>query len=550
MKPNIFITGFSGSGKTSVGQEVALRLGWRFVDTDDEIVRVDGRPVEAIFADNGEDRFRDLEHERLAAVCKKERQVVSTGGGVVMHERNRKLMERSGVVICLEARPETIHQRLVSQTEGSSDRAVRPLLEAQDRLERIRALKAQRQPIYGLAHWTVHTDHLTPQKTAEEVVRAFGLLDRQDTRGAGGEERDLAAVVRTSSGDCPVWVGWGILDEVGERVKRLLDPGSVYIVTDDGAYDHARRAHVSLEAAGTATHLFVAPQGEAHKTLENVRHVYDWLVGLRAERGDLVLAVGGGVVGDLAGFVAATFLRGIGFAQVPTSLLAMLDASIGGKVGVDLPQGKNLVGAFHQPRFVLSDVEALQTLPERHVASGWAEAIKCGLILDEDLLSKFEAEKDLIRSLDRDASTWVISRAVAIKAEVVSQDEKETLGTRALLNYGHTIGHAIEAATNYEKLLHGEAVSVGMMGAAHISQAMGLLSDEDVKRQRALLDAFGLPLSCEGVDLDAIGNAIELDKKTVAGRVRWVLLRGIGDAVTRSDVPPDLVRQALERVTF
>jgi 3-dehydroquinate synthase len=325
----------------------------------------------------------------------------------------------------------------------------------------------------------------------------------------------------------------------------MLDPPVAFVVTDGGAYRHARSAVESLEAAGVPAHIFVVPPGETSKTLEMARRLYEWLASHKAERGHLVLAVGGGVVGDLAGFVAATFLRGVPFGQVPTSLLAMMDAAIGGKTGVDLREGKNLVGAFYQPRFVLEDVQTLETLPARELTSGWAEAIKHGLILDEGLLRTFESDLEAIVSLDRRASTDVIRRSVAIKAGVVSRDEKETLGVRVLLNYGHTIGHGIEAATGYGRYLHGEAVSIGMMGAAAVGSRLGLMEDADVERQRAVLYAYGLPVALEDIDLEAVSEAMTLDKKTEAGSIRWVLLDGIGRAVTRGGVPQAVVDDAL-----
>ncbi|MCH9009006.1 MAG: 3-dehydroquinate synthase [Chloroflexi bacterium] len=303
-----------------------------------------------------------------------------------------------------------------------------------------------------------------------------------------------------------------------------------------------------MEAVGIPTHMFLMPPGEQHKTLETTQLVFRWLAERKAERGHLIIAVGGGVVGDLAGFVAATYLRGMPFVQVPTSLLAMMDSSIGGKTAVDLPQGKNLVGAFYQPKFVLSDVSTLQTLPARELTSGWAEAIKHGLILDEQLLATFERQREPAQALERDIATDLIRRSVAIKANIVSQDEKETLGIRVLLNYGHTIGHAIEVVTGYGTFLHGEAVSVGMMGAAYIGEAMGMMTADMVERQRAVLEGFGLPLSCEGVDIDAISEAMRSDKKTSGKAIRWVLLDGIGNAVTRNDVPAELVRQTLRRL--
>ena len=547
LKDNIFLTGFSGTGKTTVGREVARVLGWRFVDTDRDIAAAAGASVEALFSERGEKRFRRMERDLLASVCREERQVVSTGGGMPVDETNRRLMERSGLVVCLEARPETILGRLETQIDGP-DLEVRPLLAGADPSESIVALKSQRQPSYSLAHWTVHTDGLIPLEAADEVHRAWRALSRGGRSKGPGETGDVAATVHTSSGSYPVWVGWEILTELGERVGDVLSPGAVYVVTDEGAYRPARRAQVSLEAAGLPSHMFIVPPGESSKSLEMAQHLYGWLAERRAERGHLVLAVGGGVVGDLAGFVAATFMRGLPFGQVPTTLIAMMDSAIGGKTGVDLPQGKNMVGAFHQPRFVLADVKSLESLPERETTSGWAEAVKHGLILDEGLFQTFEDEIGPILSLDRDAATAVIRRSVAIKADVVSRDERDTQGVRALLNYGHTIGHALEAVTGYTALRHGEAVSIGMMGAAYISSGLGMLSEEEVSRQRAVLESCGLPVSFGDLDAPKVLRAMALDKKTEDRMIRWVLLGSIGHAVTRTGVSEDLVQQVLTRL--
>ena len=506
--------------------------------------------IEDIFSRHGEEEFRRIERETLETVARSRHQVVSTGGGIIMDERNRAMMDRAGVVVLLEARPDTLVRRLRQQEADEGDDLVaRPMLDADDLVERIHSLKAQRQFNYTRAHWTVHTDFLSPTQAAEEVVRGFNMvnasLNMAESDSARMDDPDLAAEVRTSAGDYPLWVGWQLIDEVGERIRRIMDPGVAYIITDEGVYRQARRAQNSLEMSGIAAHLFVMPSGEQSKTLATAQHIYTWLAGLKAERGHLVLAVGGGVVGDLAGFVAATYLRGLPFAQVPTSLLAMMDASIGGKTAVDLPQGKNLVGAFYQPKFVLADVSVLQTLPDRELRSGWAEAIKHGLIMDDDLLSTFESQTDEIQALEPEIATDVIRRSMAIKANVVSQDERETLGIRVLLNYGHTIGHGIETATGYGQYLHGEAVSIGMMGAANIGRDMGLMSDAEVERQRSVLEAYGLPLSAPGVAPGSVLEAMRSDKKVAGGAIRWVLLDGIGNAITRNDVPAELVDDVL-----
>ena len=245
--------------------------------------------------------------------------------------------------------------------------------------------------------------------------------------------------------------------------------------------------------------------------------------------------------GDLGGFVAATYLRGMAFVQVPTSMAAMVDASIGGKVAINLPQAKNLVGAFYQPRGVFADASALSTLGKRELAEGWAEAIKHGFILDAELVDVFEEHAEALMDVDPEISADVIRRSMAIKAEVVSQDERETLGIRILLNYGHTIGHALEASTEYGRFLHGEGVSVGMMGAARMAAEMGLMSPAIVDRQQRLLERFSLPISAPGVPAEDVLTAMSLDKKVQSGTNRWVMLEDVGRSVVRQDVPWELV---------
>jgi 3-dehydroquinate synthase len=355
-------------------------------------------------------------------------------------------------------------------------------------------------------------------------------------------DTDLAATVHHSGGSYPVVAGWGILDGLGGRLKALGVKSPAYIITDSNVMNpHGRRVQRALEQADIAAHCFIIPAGEPSKSFELAQAIYHWLVGLRAERGQAIVAVGGGVVGDLAGFVAATFLRGVPFIQVPTSMAAMVDASIGGKVAINLPQGKNLVGAFYQPRGVFADVQTLATLGRRELAEGWAEAIKHGFILDASLVDLFEEHAEALMNVEPEIATEVIRRSMAIKAGVVSQDERETLDVRILLNYGHTIGHALEACTAYGRFLHGEGVSIGMMGAARIAQELGMLSQSVVDRQRRLLERFGLPVRAEGVTVEQVLRPLALDKKVQGGANRWVLLEGMGKAVVRRDVPRELV---------
>jgi 3-dehydroquinate synthase len=258
--------------------------------------------------------------------------------------------------------------------------------------------------------------------------------------------------------------------------------------------------------------------------------------------------VGGGVVGDLAGYVAATFLRGVPFVQVPTSMAAMVDASIGGKVAVNLPQGKNLVGAFYQPKAVLADVEALSTLGKRELSEGWAEAIKHGFIMDANLVDVFEEHAEALMEVEPEISTEVIRRSMAIKAEVVSQDERETRDIRILLNYGHTIGHALEASTEYGRFMHGEGVAIGMMGAAKMACELGFHGQDVVDRQHELLRRFNLPTTAHGVPVEDIRRAMSLDKKVSGGANRWIMLDGIGQASVRRNVPVELVDRTVREI--
>ncbi len=365
---------------------------------------------------------------------------------------------------------------------------------------------------------------------------------------------NLAATVHHSGGSYPVIAGWDILDGLGERLADIGVRGAAYIITDDNVMNpYGRRVQRALEAAGIAAHCFIIPAGESSKSFELAQAIYHWLAERRAERGHTIVSVGGGVAGDLGGFVAATFLRGMPFVQVPTSMAAMVDASIGGKVAINLPQAKNLVGAFYQPRGVFADAQTLSTLGKRELAEGWAEAIKHGFILDAALVDVFEEHAEALMNVAPEISapelfTGVIRRSMAIKAEVVSQDERETLGIRILLNYGHTIGHALEASTEYGRFLHGEGVSVGMTGAARMACEMGLLSPAVADRQQRLLERFSLPVAASGVDPDAVLRAMSLDKKVQSGTNRWVMLEDAGRSVVRQDVPWELVERTVREL--
>ena len=358
-----------------------------------------------------------------------------------------------------------------------------------------------------------------------------------------------AATVRTSQGDYRIMVSRGAVEEIGPEMRNAGLGGRAFLIADYSMFPLlVRRLHEALERGGYETHALILELGESAKNIETAIKVWEWLGEQRAERIDCLVAMGGGVTTDLVGFVAGTWLRGVPVVHVPTSMAAMVDASIGGKAAVNLPIGKNLVGAFKQPRLVVHDVDFLDTLPRRELAAGWAEAIKQALILDVDLLDTFEANAEDLAALTGDLVEPVIRRSAEIKADIVSADEFETGNDRVLLNYGHTFGHAIEAVTEYGTYLHGEAVSIGMMIAAGISKRMGLISEELVDRQRALLQRFELPVTLSGVDSETLIEATASDKKSRGGKIRWVLLRGAGRSTTSRDVPSKTVRAALNDV--
>ncbi len=354
--------------------------------------------------------------------------------------------------------------------------------------------------------------------------------------------------VEARTGRYEIHCRWGVLDDLGALMRDAGLRGMAFVISDQSVAErYGKRALASLEAAGFETALHSFPPGEASKNLDMVREAYDWLLDHRAERSSTVIALGGGVTGDLAGFVAATYLRGVPFVQAPTSLLAMVDASIGGKVGVDHPRGKNLIGAFYAPRLVVQDPSLLATLPPRSLREGFAEVIKHGFIMDPAMLDILERDAERLLAVESDLTTEIVARNAALKADVVTRDEREG-GLRMILNYGHTVGHAIEAVTGYANVLHGEAISIGMMVAAEIGRRMGITPAAVGEQQARLFERYNLPVRMSGVDVDAIVAATAHDKKVVAKKVRWVLLEDAGKPVIRDDVPDEVVRGVLDDI--
>ena len=345
-----------------------------------------------------------------------------------------------------------------------------------------------------------------------------------------------------------IHIGSGLLDSLGARMRDLRIQGSIALVQDSQvAGNYGVRALKSLEDAGYRTATVQVPSGEASKSLEQLSALYDAFARARLDRRSVVVALGGGVVGDLAGFAAASYLRGIDFVQVPTTLLAQVDSSVGGKTGIDLLSGKNLVGAFHQPRLVIADLDTLATLPIRDYVAGLAEVIKYGIIADAELFAYLELNREGALRHHPDVLAHLVARSCEIKADVVGKDEREA-GLRAILNYGHTIGHAVEAAAGYGRYLHGEAIAIGTAAANWLSTRVGWLPAEVAARITGLLAAYGLPIRLEEpLDHQEILAAMRLDKKTVDGVFQFVLARGMGE-VGMLSVSEALVLEALREI--
>lgn len=540
----IILIGPSGSGKTTAGSQVAALLGWGFVDTDELVEHAAGKTIAQIFAEEGEPRFRELEAAALRDAHTRRHVVIATGGGIGERAENRSIMRAHGWLVALDVAREIALERMHATAVSAAIGAVRPLLAGDAPAGRWQALYDQRQEWYAAADECITCDTLTTEQVAARIVA--GVIARGLLAPTGATEATHRIHTASGTGYDAV-VAWGGLATLSARLAALKLPPRLHIVADATVASlYAVPLSESLAHAGFAPEIYHVPAGEASKSREQLNAIHDWLVERRAERGEAVIALGGGVIGDLAGFAAATYLRGVPLVQLPTSLLAQVDASIGGKVAIDHPHGKNLIGAFYPPRLVLADPAVLLTMPRRQRIEGWAEVIKHGVALDAAYFARLESDVDALLALRPAETTAAIAGSVAIKGAIVAGDEREGEGGwRHLLNYGHTIGHAIEAVTGYGAWLHGEAVAAGMMAAAQLGQRICVTPAEIVTRQEALLTRFGLPIRAEGFSAAALMRAALWDKKVRGGKVRWVLPTALGSSTLIGDIPDEDVRAAL-----
>ncbi|HEY8138253.1 MAG TPA: 3-dehydroquinate synthase [Methylocystis sp.] len=562
----IVLIGMMGSGKSAIGQRLAARLGLKFVDADAEIVAAARMSIPEIFAKYGEGYFRDGERRVMLRLLNNGPVVLATGGGAFLDPRTRRRIAERGVSIWFDADHETLLRRVRRKSD-------RPLLQTADPAATLRRLMDERYPVYAHADIRVVSRDTPQDAMVDETLDA--LAERLPTLDLGARHTAMEPHMimthfppRPQPSDAPlhhesvrvalgarsydILIGAGLLAEAGEKIAAVAPGAACAIVTDANvARLHLPALEDSLKAAGVRYSTIVVEPGEGSKSLSVFGRVCEEAIAARIERRDVIVALGGGVVGDLSGFVAASLRRGARFVQIPTTLLAQVDSSVGGKTGINSPQGKNLIGAFHQPSLVLADVDTLATLPPREFRAGYAEVVKYGLIGDRRFFEWLEADGDAIFH-GKPEQICAVAVSCESKAAIVARDETEQ-GDRALLNLGHTFGHAFERLVDYDsaRLVHGEGVAIGLALALRFSQRLGLCAGQDALRVERHLSSLGLPTRISDIPganftSDAIMDAMYQDKKVERGALTFILLRGIGAAFVAKSVDPADARAFLQ----
>ena len=527
---SLVLVGMMGAGKSSVGKRLAARLGLPFVDTDEEIEAGARMTIPEIFEKFGEPYFRDGERRVIARLLEQGPTVIATGGGSFMNASTRERIAASAVSVWIKPDVEVLARRVRKRNN-------RPLLQTADPEATLRRLLEERNPVYALADIAVEANDGPHEAVVEQILAALATRGRPERSGPQKVRVDLGARAYE------ILIGEGLIGEAGARIAALFPKARAAIVTDENVARHwLAPLQASLAAAGVEAQAIVRPAGETTKSYAEFAIVSDALIGARIERRDIVIALGGGVIGDLAGFAAATLRRGVDYVQIPTSLLAQVDSSVGGKTAINSPLGKNLIGAFHQPRLVLADLSTLATLPEREFRAGYAEVVKYGLIDDLAFFEWLESHRAQVFAGGSERAQ-AVAVSCAAKARVVASDETEQ-GARALLNLGHTFGHALEALAHYDPsvIVHGEAVAVGLALAFRFSRQLGHCSGQDVVRVERHLAAAGLPTRIQDIARlaptpDTMLEAMRQDKKVERGRLTFILARGIGESFVARDVP-------------
>lgn len=536
---DVVLVGLPGSGKSVVGRRLAQRHGATFIDLDERIEHADGRSIPTIFAEDGEAAFRALERSTVAGLGHADpdpavRRVIASGGGAVVDPRNRWALYRGRCPVWLDSRPEVLAQRLRRSPH------VRPLVAGRDPIGTIRDLAARRERFYAAATIRI-----------SGVAEIPGVIAAIEEQLAQGVDLRATTLVRAATPIGRIVIGDGIAASGVDAALRDLEARRAILVSEPGAWTAVGSAiATALGEMGWAIEHLDLPEGEAAKRLSVLETAASALARMRVARDEPIVAIGGGALGDTAGFLAATYLRGIPIVHVPTTLVAQVDSAIGGKTAVDLPEGKNLVGAFHQPAAVVIDVATLRTLPDRQRRAALGEVVKMAALGDERLFELLEGHGQEIARGEEDVFATglvaeIVERSAWAKVEVVAADERErgATGGRITLNLGHSLGHAVEAAAGYGDLLHGEAVAYGLRAACRIGTAVGTTPPERAARIVALLDLLGLGVAPLPYDCDTVLDHLATDKKHAGGRLRWVLPTATG-VVVRSDIDERVVRDA------
>lgn len=541
--PLVVLVGPMGVGKSTIGELLSERLGEQYRDTDADVVAAAGKPISEIFFDEGEERFRELERHAVREAVAGHTGVLALGGGAVLDEGTRALLAGHAVVY-LSMDVEEAVKRVGLGT-------ARPLLAVNPRRQWREMMELRRHLYEEVARVTVATDDRTPDEIAREIVDALELPERDTTPGrektAMSEQAPTRIQVAGTEGSAPyeVLVGRQLLGElpklIGDRAKRVA------VLHPEALAETGEAVREDLASQGYEAIAIQLPNAEEAKTVEVAAYCWKALGQTGFTRSDVIVGVGGGATTDVAGFVAASWLRGVRWIAVPTTVLGMVDAAVGGKTGINTAEGKNLVGAFHPPAGVLCDLAALDSLPVHDYVSGMAEIIKAGFIADPVILDLVEADPEGARTPAGPHTAELIERSIRVKAEVVSSDLKES-GLREILNYGHTLGHAIEKNERY-KWRHGAAVSIGLVFAAELGRLAGRLDDATADRHRTVLASVGLPLTYRGDQWPRLLENMKLDKKSRGDLLRFIVLDALGKPTVLEGPDPAVLLAAYGEVS-
>ncbi|WP_267873808.1 MULTISPECIES: bifunctional shikimate kinase/3-dehydroquinate synthase AroKB [Massilia] len=540
---NIFLVGLMGAGKTTIGRLLARRLDMTFIDSDHEIEARTGATIPWIFEIEGEASFRRREADVIRELTAQNGIVLATGGGAVLNPASRALLAERGTVIYLRASVSSILARTAHDKN-------RPLLQTADPRRKLEDLTAQREPLYReIADMVIDTGRPNVQSMVQTILDQLeadnAAREQANAKTTMNEQACISLNVELGDRSYPIAIGRGLLDDTSLLNRHIGGSGKVAIVTNTTVAPlYLDKVAGPLRAAGREVVPIILRDGEEFKNWESLNEVFDALLANKCDRKTTLVALGGGVIGDMTGFAAATYMRGVPFVQIPTTLLAQVDSSVGGKTGINHPLGKNMIGAFYQPRAVIADTATLDTLPDRELSAGLAEVIKHGAILDAPFFDWIEANIGKLVARDHAALAHAIARSCEIKADVVARDEREG-GLRAVLNFGHTFGHAIEAGLGYGAWLHGEAVGCGMVMAADLSRRLNLIDDAAVDRVRALVKAAGLPVIAPDLGVERWIELMEVDKKNEGGAIKFILLKPLGSP-SITNAPRELLDATLK----